>query len=260
MRWSALIAVWLVSGRALAAPPAVRVIVTPPDNLADSPNPMPELWVRNNSKNAIEFDVFVGAPFTILEARDAKGHFQRPTAALCGNGFRSNRLGPQQSEFFPLWSRLANGPGLSGTYRVVLPYRIVRGRHRDARETTSPPFVLAYGDVPPPAPATHPGSVVLVSAERARGSRLSGPSPAALGTRLLPQAAACVAVAQKHLPWLRGRFTLVVEPYVKPSPALFVGMSLLGDRGVNACLGAIAVHDRVPAEIRLMFAVSPPTP
>lgn len=259
IRSAVLIAFCSVASVAAAAPPEVHVEVTAADNLADTAEPIPTIGVFNDSKDTIEFQIFHGVPFTITEQRAASGDFPRPSDALCGNGFLPHQLAPGQSQFFPLWARVDHGPGLSGTYRIVLPYIAVHGKRRTASEATSGAFALAYGDIAPRDAMTKPGSVVIVSAERERNSPLAPPTPAALAAKLLPEISACVATAQKRLPWLRGRFTLEVYQYGNPAPTLFVDTSLLGDKDVNACLGAIQVHDRIPTKVELTFAVSPPT-
>ena len=250
------ITAWCAS--AAAAPPDVRVTVDAADNLADTAHPIPTLGIFNDSKQPIEIEMFNGVPFTTLEVKDASGNFPRAEGAKCGNGFVPHVIAPGQAEFFPLWVRVEHGPGASGTYRTVLPYVVVRGTKRATAEATSDPYVLAYGDVAPRDPATKPGAVVIVSAEREHNSPVAEPSPSALAARLLPDAAACVATAQKRLPWLRGQFTLWVYQYKDPKPTLFLDSSLLGDRAVNACLGAITVHDRVPTKLEITYAVSPP--
>lgn len=248
---------WLASIAAFAGD--VRVTVSAADNLADAAEPVPTLVIANDSKDPIEVQLFLGVPFTMLEARDGSGAFARPGNAGCGNGYAPHVIASGQTESFPLWTRIDHGPGESGTYRIALPYTAIQGKRRVDREVASDPFELAYGDVAPRDPVHHAGAVVVVSAEAEHNTPASNPSPSALAAKLLPDAAACIAAAQRRVPWLRGRFTLVVYQYKNPAPTLFVSGSLLGDKAANACLGAIQVKDRVRTQLDLTFAVSPPT-
>jgi hypothetical protein len=236
---------WLASSLARAE---VSISVTAADNLADVADPIPMLGVNNDTKDTIEISEFNGVPFT---------KYPGPNPAMCGGGFEPHQLAPGQFEMFPLWTHLEAGPGTSGTYQVVLPYQIVRGKRRLDREATSDPFTLAYGDIAPATPTAKPGAVVVVAATNEHNAPPL-PTAASVAAKLLPAVTACVTAAQQRLPWLRGRFTLVVYQYNAPAPKLYVSNSVLGDSKVNACLGAIKMNERIPRKVELTYAVSPP--
>jgi hypothetical protein len=153
-----------------------------------------------------------------------------------------------------LWALIDHGPGISGTYRITLPYSIVHAKQRDEREAISPSFELSYGDLPLLPPGRLTAAPVALTVQTG-----SGASPAAaLQAKLLTDATSCVADARKRLPWLRGRFTLHVYQDLNPTPTLYVSASTLGDPAVNRCLGAIQVPGRVPDRFTLTLALSPP--
>ena len=255
----AMIAMFALAGVASAAP---MVSVDVAENLADAANPIPTVSILNDSKSPIEIQIFGGTPLTILEPAAPDGTFERHDPHMCGNGFTAHRIAPGEYVFYPLWQMVDHGPGKTGTYRVVLPYTIISGSKKREAELVSEPFELAYGDVAPRdrRDAAHPGRAVVVSAEGDHASALGQLSPSALATKLLPTIDKCVASAQKRLPWLRGRFSLVVYQPNDRMPTLYVSASLLGDEAVNKCLGAIAVVDTIEYNDELTFAVSPPTP
>ncbi|MBI2893890.1 MAG: hypothetical protein HYY06_10085 [Deltaproteobacteria bacterium] len=240
----------------------VKVWVIAPTNLADTPRPMPELRIRNDTSAAIELDVFGDVPFTILERQDAGGAFTHDDPAICGNGFVARRLDAGRGGRFPLWSLISHGPGTTGTYRVVLPYaRVESDGRRVPGEATSRPFRIAYGDVAPPgwSGSSTPGGVSLVATDARRVRSGVDPDPAAgdVAAWLSPGIARCVAAARGRLPWMRGTFTLVVYHYPgQVQPVTYVGMSLLGDEALNACLAGLTIDQDIAGSYDLTFEVS----
>ena len=258
LRWMTLAVVGgtllLASARAIAD---VRVSVRIKPNLADTADPMPELWITNDSKDPIELDAFHGVPFTALEQQAAGGTYRRRQGGGCGNGFAATTIPPGHYEAFPLWSRLDHGPGSSGTFRLVVPYVSLHRGHRIQHEAVSPDFQIAYGDIPPGEPI-QVGEVVLVTAERSSPAQAVAATPVVMASSLIPRIKACVADARTRLPWLRGQFRLQVYQFGPTAavPALLLDTSLLGDQLAYDCLAAITPGLTMSGEFRLTFAIT----
>jgi hypothetical protein len=238
-------------------PSAVSVSVDVAPNLADTPNPIPRVFVFNHGKRPIEVMVFGGTIDATIEAQQPNGEFEEPMGGGCGNGFTPHRIAAGGSADYPLWALLSWSPGRSATYRIVVSYTEVG--NSTAREVASDPFALAFGDVAPKGkPPTRPGRVALVSAEQSK-SAPDAQSPAAIGAALLPAITACLAAGQRRLPWLRGQFTLEAYSYGGSKPVLYVGSQLLGDKATVACLGAIP-SPAVDGEVTMTYALAPGLP
>jgi hypothetical protein len=242
----------------------VHVAVRAPVNLADSKRKMPRVTVHNRTEHVIELQVFDGVPLSILEEGRAGGG-PRDDSARCGNGYRPYRLAAGRSKSFPLWSLLSHGPGVTGDYRLRVPYVEVRetdrGPVKQAREAVSRPFVLRYGDVAPARwdSSSRPGSVVLLSTDAGRVQTDVDPVPHAdeVAAGLAPHVQACVVKAHERLPWLRGAFTFNVYQYPsQDAPVLYLDLSLLGDAEVNACLGRIALDQDLAGTYEIRFAIT----
>lgn len=257
----------MVAG-ALAGAPAgaegVNVYVQVPDNLADTDDPIPELQVFNNGKHPIEFEAFHGVPLTFLETKKGDG-FVRPGIAMCGNGYAPRRIEAGQWESFPLWVRVDHGPGVSGTYRVALPYLVIEGKKKIEAEALSDPYVLSYGDVAPQGyeKGWTPGGLVIdgVESEPVDEAGKQSHSPEALFVSMRAKIGSCVADAQKTLPWIRGSFSLVVYRYPGPDAAVtFVDSSLLGSPELAKCIEAVPAPDGFTGKSTLHMAVTHPLP
>jgi hypothetical protein len=235
----------------------VSLLVEYPENLADAAEPVPTLYVFNDTGHAIEVDLFGGVPFTYLREELPPGVFVAELpAARCGNGYAPHRIAAGASEAFPLWSRLDHGPGKGGSYRVHLPYRERKGKRWIEAEAISEPAALMYGDAAPAGwSGAAPGALVFLGAE----SKGALPDGAALARRLKPALDDCVKEAQSRLPWLRGSFSLVVYRYSGPKAVAYTDASLLGDATVNACLAKAPLPDGdISGKHLLRFAVTAP--
>jgi hypothetical protein len=242
----------------------VSVYVEVPENLADAAEAMPELQVFNNGDHAIEFEAFHGVPFTFLEEKQG-GEFVRPSSVSCGNGYAPRRIAAGGWESFPLWSRLDHGPGVSGTYRVALPYVVIAANKRIHVEALGAPFELRYGDVPPAGwhESWSAGELVFegIQSEAVDEAGTSSHSPQELFVAVGAGLELCVEEAQKTLPWLRGSFSLVVYRYPGPdAPVTYVDSSLLGDDELESCMEAVPVPEGYTGRATLHMAVSHPHP
>ena len=248
---------------ATAARAEVEVSVYAPANLADALDPMPKISIANNTKRAITLEVFENVPFTYLQQKRSTGFDgDDPSGAMCGGGFVPYTILPEQHVSFRLWSLLDHGPGVSGTFRAILPYTTTRNGKEISANAVSPAFQLSYGDISPPrwTSSMRPGSVASIGVKTAPVSTDGASTPVEqVLTSLLPSVQGCVARAQQRLPWLRGRFTLVVYHYPKdPRSTLYVDTTLLGDPAVNACLQSIASDNGWTGKYELTFAVTQP--
>lgn len=245
-----------------AAQVSVDVRIKP--NLADAATPMPELNVFNHTKQVIELEVFHGVAFTHLESKTKAG-FVRGQGAICGNGFHPRRLPPGRYEAFPLWSLLGHGPGKSGSYRIALPYVMIKGKKRVSKEALTKPFKIRYGDIRPGtwARKNRPQAIAIIGLEtQVVGRKNTQSHPAArLAKLFLPGIKACVKTTRKTLPWIRGRFTLNAYRYSSGKrPTTFVGTSLLGNARLNACIAAIPAPPQLLGSYKLTYVVPQPLP
>ncbi len=229
-------------------------------NLADAADPVPRIYIYNDSNRSIEFQAFHGVPFSTLDKREGDD-FGTGGSGRCGNGYAPRRLAPGQYESFPLWANLHGGPGQSGVYRVTLPYETrTRAGKRVAKEVRSEAFAIDYGDVEPAAwdsKATALAPVLIAFSSKAvNKSGASSLSATSLAKHFLPGINACVATARKSKPWIRGRFTLAAYKYPgKEAPVTHLGDSLLGDAKLNACLGALPAPADLLGNFELRFAL-----